>query len=217
MYGIDYTCFYDKTQQGGVPLSIENGTTIDFEVPTASGCTKYFYLIVEGTPDNGNPCALNASIDMDLWPVCDPKIKGIVRSWSNDKKVDQYRVRLFSTPNPANSPNDQIGDCDFSEASFCIDPADAPFVMKVEKDGAPNYLHGVSTFDLVKLAKHLQQVQIFTSPFQYVAGDVNGSGFVTGNDIQDLRKLILGVINLFPNNVPSWWYFKSDFSFPPSP
>jgi hypothetical protein len=67
-----------------------------------------------------------------------------------------------------------------------------------------NPLDGVSTYDLLLMQRHILGLQLFTSPYQYLAADINGGADVTSFDILELRKLILGIYNEFPNNMLSW-------------
>ena len=72
-------------------------------------------------------------------------------------------------------------------------------------------LKGVTTYDLVAIQKHLLGVGSFSSPYQYIAADINGSENVTAIDIIELRKLILGVYNEFPENT-SWRFVDKSIS-----
>lgn len=79
------------------------------------------------------------------------------------------------------------------------------------KDNDP--LNGVSTFDLVLINKHILGQVPFTSPYQMIAADANGSGSLTTFDVVELRKLILGIYNDLPNNT-SWRFVAKNFAFP---
>jgi len=76
-----------------------------------------------------------------------------------------------------------------------------------------NVLNGVSTFDLVKITKHILGTEKFASPYQYVAADVNASGEVSTFDIIQLRKLILNLSTEFPNGNPSWRFVDAGYEF----
>ncbi len=77
---------------------------------------------------------------------------------------------------------------------------------------------GVTTFDLVKLQQHtLNVLPLDNQPFSLIGADVNNNGFVTTFDIVEIRKLILGIYNKFPN-VGAWrfiprYYLDSDATF----
>ncbi|MEY3366902.1 MAG: hypothetical protein RI973_57 [Bacteroidota bacterium] len=79
------------------------------------------------------------------------------------------------------------------------------------KDVAP--LNGVTTFDLVLISKHILGSQPLGSPYKIIAADANNSKTVTTFDLVELRKLILFVIDEFPNN-SSWRFVRKDFNFP---
>jgi len=72
---------------------------------------------------------------------------------------------------------------------------------------------GVSTFDIVLIQKHILDVESLDSPYKLIAADVNNSGSITTFDVVQLRRLILGVIEEFPNNT-SWRYVATDYEFP---
>ena len=76
-----------------------------------------------------------------------------------------------------------------------------------------NVLNGVSTFDLVKITKHILGTEKFASPYQHIAADVNASGEVSTFDIIQLRKLILNLSTEFPNDNPSWRFVDASYEF----
>lgn len=90
-------------------------------------------------------------------------------------------------------------------------PANSSYVVSPEKN--INLLNGVSTFDLFKINSHVLAEEILDSPYKIIAADVNNSGSVSGFDIIQLRKVILGLNTEFPNN-NSWRFIPADFEFP---
>lgn len=58
--------------------------------------------------------------------------------------------------------------------------------------------NGVSTYDLVKISKHILGIELFAEPWQMIAADVNCSNSVTTTDILHARKLILGITDTLP-------------------
>jgi len=84
------------------------------------------------------------------------------------------------------------------------------YTIRPEKDDQP--LNGVSTFDLVLMAKHILGVTEFTNPYQKIAADVNGSGTITAFDMVQIRQLILNISTEF-NNSPSWKFVDADYEF----
>ena len=71
----------------------------------------------------------------------------------------------------------------------------------------------ISTLDLVIIQKHILNVELFTTPYQWIAADANKSGTVTTLDMVVLRKLVLNVSNDLPNNT-SWRFVDASYEFP---
>ncbi|WP_425412747.1 T9SS type A sorting domain-containing protein [Lewinella cohaerens] len=78
-----------------------------------------------------------------------------------------------------------------------------------------NPLNGVTTFDIVKISKHILNVDVLDGPYKRIAADANRSGTITTLDLIQIRKLILNVITAFPNNT-SWRFVEADYDFPES-
>ena len=82
--------------------------------------------------------------------------------------------------------------------------------MVFRKDG--DYTNGVSTYDIVRIQRHLLGIEPFTSPYQYLAADVDRSRSVNVADLIHLRKLILSVETSLPNG-RSWIFINPDYQF----
>lgn len=98
-------------------------------------------------------------------------------------------------------------------------PSDFQCLPEGEYDVMPytplaDYLNGVSTFDVVLISQHILGVQFLDSPYKMIAADVNGSSTISTLDLLTIRKLILGIIDEFPNDVPSWRFVRADYVFP---
>ena len=74
------------------------------------------------------------------------------------------------------------------------------------------YLNGVSTLDLILIQNHITRVSPLDSPYKMIASDINRDGIISSIDLIELRKLILGVHDKFPQN-ESWRFIPSDFKF----
>ncbi len=72
-----------------------------------------------------------------------------------------------------------------------------------------DYLNGVSTKDIVIIQKHILGKASIENPYYLIAADVNKSSSITAKDISDIRKLILGITNEFPNGNSSWNFVDS--------
>lgn len=72
---------------------------------------------------------------------------------------------------------------------------------------------GVSTLDLVMIQRHLLGMSLIESPYKLIAADANRSGSVTASDVVEIRKLILGIYERFPDNT-SWRFVDRNYTFP---
>ncbi len=76
-----------------------------------------------------------------------------------------------------------------------------------------NHINGVSTFDLYLMNRHILGLQIINSPYRLIAADVDNNNKITVSDVNELRKLILGIYTTLPNN-KSWRFIPKSFTFP---
>ncbi len=78
------------------------------------------------------------------------------------------------------------------------------------KDDDP--MNGVTTLDLILIQRHVLGLGELDSPYDLIAADVNASGSLSGIDIIQLRKMILGIYEEFPENT-SWRMVDREFEF----
>jgi hypothetical protein len=71
-------------------------------------------------------------------------------------------------------------------------------------------LKGVSTLDLVLIQRHILGLAPLSSPYKVIAADVNGSESISGSDLAELRKLLLGINSTI---VDSWRFIRKDYQF----
>ncbi|MFZ4634311.1 MAG: HYR domain-containing protein [Saprospiraceae bacterium] len=91
-----------------------------------------------------------------------------------------------------------------------IAPGGAKYTVKPFADDNP--LNGVFTSDLVFIQNHILQRDTLDTPYRVIAADANKSGAVTGLDITEIRKLILGINSKFPKNT-SWRFVDKTWVF----
>ncbi len=73
-------------------------------------------------------------------------------------------------------------------------------------------LNGVSTLDLLTIQKHVLGIEEIASPYRIIAADINKDSELTALDLIELRQLILGIHDDFPNN-DSWRFVDKDYEF----
>jgi hypothetical protein len=66
---------------------------------------------------------------------------------------------------------------------------------------------GLSTFDLVLIAKHILGIEPFLCDWQLIAADINCNGSITSFDIVTARKFLLGITTELPCGA---WRFQPD-------
>lgn len=105
----------------------------------------------------------------------------------------------------------------FNMGLGCISPSftlpDSTLAIEIDADSNP--LSGISTYDLLLIASHINGTQPFTCPYQWIAADVNNDQLVDSTDIVELRNLILGTYSSLPN-APNLKVFPVDFSIDPA-
>jgi hypothetical protein len=79
-----------------------------------------------------------------------------------------------------------------------------------------DYLNGVRTSDIVGITGHILSTIPLDNPYNMLAADVDGNASIDVGDIISIRRLILGQIDGFPANMPSWMFVPADYEFPAS-
>jgi hypothetical protein len=85
------------------------------------------------------------------------------------------------------------------------------YVIKPEKlDGDDKY-KGISTFDIARITRHIMGIEPFTSPYQYIAADVDKNGEVDVADILHIRNFLLRKTQNLPSGV--WRFVDKKYVF----
>lgn len=75
-----------------------------------------------------------------------------------------------------------------------------------------NAANGVTTYDMVLIQRHILGVNLLNSPYKVIAADANRSGSVSTLDLVAIRKVILHLTDVFPNNT-SWRFVAASHPF----
>lgn len=84
------------------------------------------------------------------------------------------------------------------------------YLLKPKKDD--DHLNGVNTLDLLQIQKHILGIKRLSSPYKYIAADIDRDGRINVSDLVELRKLVLGVTEKLANNT-SWRFIDKNFIF----
>jgi hypothetical protein len=149
--------------------------------------------------------------------ICSPRLYGRIVT-EDMRPVEGVRITLTPacTPNPtctiAQAESDtsgQYSQCNFTQCSPCKTYLHTP---KLDEDPK----NGVSTYDLLLINRHILGLAPLGSPYKMIAADANLSYTITGFDIVQLRKLILGITSDFTDSdqQDSWRFIPQDYVFP---
>jgi len=101
----------------------------------------------------------------------------------------------MNNPTPVFTQTDETGSFRFTAAQG------RSYELSASKNDDP--LNGVSTFDILLIQQHILGLNEITSPYDLIAANVNDDSRISGADLIELRKVILGIEQSFPSN-ESW-------------
>jgi uncharacterized delta-60 repeat protein len=137
-------------------------------------------------------------------PAVPNTISGTLTAWFGPV-ISNAEVGLIGTSS-ANTLSDANGYYEFSDLT-----AGGVYESIPMLNTSP--LNGVSTLDLILISQHILGVAPFTSPYQFLAGDVNNSQSITILDMASIRAVVLGINQTFEDNT-SWRFIPTDYTFP---
>ena len=180
--------------EDGVAANIDLEMTVTDEFGNSDFCTVTLVL-----QDNANVCP-------DL--ITHGKISGRIATTNN--VIPQNTIVQYTTVVENQAGQSFI---DNTTGVYVLDslPLGQGFIISPALNSDP--LDGISTIDLVKIQRHILDLEPFDNPYKLIAADVNSSKSVTASDLTELRKLILGITNKFPKNLDSWVFVPKDYSF----
>ncbi len=170
-------------------------TCVDLIPNMPIGITVYFWY--EGASAPHTLCQSLVGLQNQIPPFCitpPTRITGTVQT-ENAQAVPNVVIALDGSNMPETNTN-ITGKYEFPE----MNGSGTYDVIPVRDD---NDLEGVSTLDLIFIQKHILKILELNSPYKIIAADVNRDDKVSASDILQLRKLILGIYDKFPDNT-SW-------------
>lgn len=177
------------------------------DLPNAPiGVFVYFWREGENAPFS--LCQSLVGLKNEYAPFCPDSITvqvdGIVKT-ANGEVVEDVNVQLLGSNLPDVKTNKQ------GQYAFPSMPGGGTYDVIPVRDINP--LDGVSTLDLVYIQRHILEVELLNSPYKIIAADINKDERVTASDLTQLRKLLLGIYDKFPNNT-SWRMIDKNYVFP---
>ncbi len=177
-----FTCD-DALNDAGQTSPVEVSVYVWDEKDNYDFCTVYLTLV-----DNNGVCGDS---------LANARIGGQIVTESGEE-LTQISVELMSSipEYPLVNNTNENGEFSFYNLPMFIDYE----VTTAKNDGA---LNGVTTLDLVLIQKHILDTKPLDSPYKMIAADANNDTKISAVDLIQLRKLILGIYQDFPNN-NSW-------------
>ncbi|MBK8623183.1 MAG: hypothetical protein IPN79_15845 [Saprospiraceae bacterium] len=159
------------------------------------------------------------SITIEWWPYCAIGNNAEISVWDLDNismyfSCESVENRTFSgNISGLNDQNHQIVVKRYLDEKVVTATLDQNTFTFLKNDPYSYYTlkgylntgvaEGVSGIDIVLVQQHILGLRPFTNPVQYIAADVNRDGRINSLDLLDMRKVILGLREFFPNNT-SW-------------
>jgi len=215
-------CFDENGME--VPCSqYENGYPIQKWDPVSkSSATKLigtvwcgknaFTIAVWDEKLNSDFCNISLQIDGQACMTVaglNTTLAGNIETEAGDR-VPNVEVHLMTTD--PDYPKEEMTNTD-GIYSFYDNPEWMNYTITPEKDG--DDLNGVSTLDILYIQKHILGIETLSSPYKMIAADVNADENISGIDVVELRKLILGVYSELPQT-NSWVFSEKDASMIPN-
>jgi len=120
-----------------------------------------------------------------------------------EKTVEHVEVMLEGTP---------MSDITEADGTYAFPSMPVGGNYTVDPYSNVNPENGIDTRDLIRIQRHILGLEQLNSPYKYIAADIDQNQSIDGTDLVELRKLILGVYDEFPNNT-SWRFIDKEFVF----
>ena len=169
------------------------------------GIVQLLLFVVDAT-GNYNSCPIQIDVQAPIGIDCNETMIGGTITDRFGAPLGDATIDIIGTSSTSN----RITNSDEAGNFQIMLPSNSAYTIAPSNNTNP--LSGVSTFDLLLINKHIIGTSIFTSPYQYIAADVNRSGTITTFDMVIIRQMVLGQMTQFPNN-KSWRFINKNYQF----
>lgn len=180
-------------------------------------CTELGTQLVElwsiDESDNADFCVIYIIVQ-DEFGSCTgnsfPQVETCITLPNGEPALEDTKFTVVvQAPGQAPLTTEQTGAC-FSSGNLQI-PIGSSYTITPTNNHNP--LNGVSTYDIVLMARHLLGTEVFNSPYKVISADVDHNNALSVNDLIQTYRLILGITTEFPSN-DSWRFVRGDYVFP---
>lgn len=199
----------------GFPIDASGNPISSIQFDCIELGTQCIELWAEDADGNTNYCETNTVV-LDNLGNCNGSggswlIETCAKTETTDG-IEELEIEVTGTnPNVPFYANEVPDPFPFSGCTYFDVPLGSDVTVKPVKDD--NYLNGVTTYDKVLIARHIEGVEPFNSPYKLIAADVDRNGLIDSMDILEIENLILGIYTEFPNNT-SWRFVDKSYTFP---
>ena len=226
--------------QTGPNLTVANMITVPIELPDSLGVLDLDEIILENIDDCNNPTTVTVSQDTFDCTEAGSTVTVTVTAFDaldNETEIDITVIvtdpdmlcideRPAVTAGTIRRPDDSpLADVEVhmqnpAVAEVSTTNGQGIYVFFHEFEENPCQIIPVSTapaiaevtsWDIILTKRHILNVEMFTSPYQYFAADVNQSGTVTLADIIEMRRVILGMQTDFADS-PAYRFLPAGYT-----
>ncbi len=197
--------------QTGIVLTCEDGDSVAVAIYAWDSANNPYAVQPNGTlggPNYSHCVTYITLLDATAAPCPSPPLgpidlNGLIYTM-NDSSVANVALLLEGGVSDT-LVNEENGRYAFNDLPPALD-----YTLTPKKDG--DDLNGLTTFDLVMLNMHLNGMHPFTSPYEYIAADIDASGGVDTADLEAMKRLLLMMDTVIENNT-SWRFVPASFVF----
>jgi len=126
---------------------------------------------------------------------------------SNNASSAPSNLKYILKPENSEMPQYDIlalngGSLDFDYPSTVFPEIENPvIVLELNGDIVDQ---SVNALDLLKIRKHILDLDVFTTESQLLAADINSDGNINALDLLNLQRALLELITIYPNGTPAW-------------
>jgi hypothetical protein len=188
---------------------------IRLRFPDDSGnCQSMIFTELEAVKasDPTNP-APSRGINADICPITAASISGRITYPGSGSPLEHVQLEAVSTDSTFGVASDAIGTYLFEDLPAPNEYSVVPLTKTDETDRARR-LRGVNVADMVVMQRHILGTAAFSSPYQYIAADINADGQITTADLIALQGYLLFRTDSFADNT-SWRFIDAAYTFAP--
>ena len=180
------------------------------DIPNGVGVTLPIVVYIVDESGNFSSCFATLQLQ-DTQDFCtDSGSMTIIEGEVMTEQLVEFENVMIELENMSN--NDMTMDMTLSNGSYAFANVEFYNEYEVIPNNNEKHLNGVSTLDLVLIQRHILGQEYLDSPYKMIAADVDDSGNITAIDLIQLRKLILGIYQEFPENT-SWVFIPEAHNF----